>query len=158
MLKHDKVQQFTEFRRRLVKDGFMRNSSFTYNYTGRNKLLEIVDAHTVNLYIKPVDQGFVHLAVFLNEEVIDGKFEYIIGSAVTFSRDDIIYGERQYWKEINTIDGVYAYETARAVTNNFTAIASARSYVRKRFPGPIKPRAKVRAFLRCIKHYLTRSF
>lgn len=151
-------KELKDFRQQVVRDGFMRNSSLVYNYTGKEKLKEQIDADEIYLYIKPVSQGFVHLAVFANEIPSNGELRFEIGIALTFSRDDIVYGEKPYWKSITSDNGREAYEQAHTDSVSFARISEARGYVHKRFPGQNKVKAKVRAWLRMVKHFFTGSF
>lgn len=151
-------KELKAFRQQVVRDGFMRNSSLVYNYTGKEKLKEQIDADEIYLYIKPVSQGFVHLAVFANEIPSNGELHFEIGTAFTFSRDDIFYGEKPYWKTITTDNGHQAYQQAYAGSGGFAELSQQRGYVHKRFPGQSKVKAKVRAWFRMVKHLFTGSF
>lgn len=151
-------KDLADFRRQVVADGFMRNSSLVYNYTGKEKLKEQTIADEIHLYIKPVSQGFVHLAIFANEKPANGEINFEIGTAFTFSRDDIFYGEKPYWKNITTDNGREAYRQAHTDSGGFENIATQRGYVAKRFPGQNKVKAKVRAFLRMVKHFFSGTF
>lgn len=142
----------TNMRQKAVDDGFMRNSSFTYNYIGKEKIRELVDAEVVFLYIKPCAQGFVHLAIFADPLPVKGGLYYDVGIAVTMSRDDIYYGHKPYWTELYSSNGIGAYDRIKEETDGFLNIADRPKYVRKHFNPDKKIYAKVRAFFRVIRH------